>query len=120
MNKIQAYVRASKFYLTEELPLDFFELDEQEVTDFIRDNRWEPFEEWEPHGIWELIEDLAIDMLKIHELATVATLKEPEPKEPEPKCCQLCNSDDVFRTGTMLLLLERISIQTEHDGKHQY
>jgi len=92
MNKTQAYIRASKFYLTEELPLDFFELDEQEVTDFIRDNRWQPFEDWEPHGIWELIEDLAIDMLKIHELATVATLKEPE-------TCEFCDSPDVFHCG---------------------
>jgi len=91
MNKIQAYVRASKFYLTEELPLDFFELDEQEVTDFIRDNRWQPFEDWEPHDIWELIEDLAIDMLKI-QLATVATLKEPE-------TCEFCDSPDVFHCG---------------------
>ena len=117
MNKIQAYVRASKFYLTEELPLDFFELDEQEVTDFIRDNRWEPFEEWEPHGIWELIEDLAIDMLKI-QLATVATLKEPEPKEPEPKCCQLCNR--TYSALDYVTIAGTISIQTEHDGKHQY
>jgi hypothetical protein len=47
------------------LPEDFDKLDEQEVTDFIRDNRWEPFEEWEPHGIWELIEDLASEFLSI-------------------------------------------------------
>ena len=65
MNKTQAYIRASKFYLTEELPSDFFELDEQEVTDFIRENRWEPYEGWEPHGIWELIEELASEFLLI-------------------------------------------------------
>ena len=51
MNKTEAYITASKFYLTEELPSDFFELDEQDVTDFIRDNRWEPFEEWEPRHL---------------------------------------------------------------------
>ena len=65
MNKTQAYITASKFYLTEELPSDFFELDEQEVTDFIRDNAWQPFEQWEPHGIWDLIEDLASEFLRI-------------------------------------------------------
>ena len=65
MNKTEAYIRASKFYLTEELPSDFFELDEQDVTDFIRDNRWKPFEEWEPHGIWDLIEDLASEFLEV-------------------------------------------------------
>ena len=104
MNKIQAYVRASKFYLTEELPLDFFELDEQEVTDFIRDNRWQPFEDWEPHGIWELIDDLARDMLKIHELATIAT-PEPEPK-PEPECCEHCGSGDVLRSKLCYICFE--------------
>ena len=65
MNKAQAYITASKFYLSEPLPEDFDELDEQDVTDFIRDNKWEPFEEWEPHGIWELIEDLASEFLTI-------------------------------------------------------
>jgi len=65
MNKTEAYITASKFYLTEELPSDFFELDEQDVTDFIRDNRWKPFEEWESHGIWDLIEDLASEFLEV-------------------------------------------------------
>jgi len=65
MNKAQAYITASKFYLCEPLPEDFDELDEQEVTDFIQDNRWEPLEQWEPHGIWELIEDLASEFLTI-------------------------------------------------------
>ena len=65
MNKTEAYITASKFYLTDELPSNFDELDEQDVTDFIRDNRWEPFEEWEPHGIWDLIEDLASEFLEV-------------------------------------------------------
>ena len=65
MNKAQACITASKFYLCEPLPEDFDELDEQEVTDFIRDHQWEPFDRWEPHGIWELIEDLASEFLTI-------------------------------------------------------
>ena len=65
MTKTEAHIRASNFYLCEALPKDFDKLDEQEVTDFIRDNRWEPFEEWEPHGVWELIEDLASEFLLI-------------------------------------------------------
>ena len=68
MTKTQAYIRASKFYLSEELPSDFFELDEQEVTDFIQDNAWQPFEQWEPHGIWDLIEDLASEFLEVSNL----------------------------------------------------
>ena len=68
MNKTQAHIRASKFYLCEPLPENFDELDEQDVTNFIRENRWEPFEEWEPHGIWDLIEDLASEFLEISNL----------------------------------------------------
>ena len=64
MTKTEAHIRASNFYLCEALPEDFDKLDEQEVTDFIRENRWEPFEEWEPHGIC-LIEDLASEFLLI-------------------------------------------------------
>ena len=92
MNRSQAYVRASRFYLTEELPSKFDELDEQDIMDFIRDHRWQPFEDWEPHGIWELIDDLAKEILEIHELAT----PDPEP-EPKPETCKHCESDDVFR-----------------------
>ena len=65
MNKAQAYITASKFYLGEPFPENFDELDEYDVSDFIRDNRWQPFEDWEPHGIWELIEDLASEFLTI-------------------------------------------------------
>jgi len=68
MTKTQAYIRASKFYLSEELPPDFDELDEQNVTDFIRDNAWQPFEQWDSHGIWELIEDLANEFLEVSNL----------------------------------------------------
>jgi len=68
MTKTQAYIRASKFYLSEELPSDFFELDEQEVTDFIQDNAWQPFEQWEPRGIWDLIEDIASEFLEVSNL----------------------------------------------------
>ena len=65
MNKEEAHHLASRFYLTEGLPVDLFGLDEQEVYDFIEDHKWEPLEQWEPHGIWELIEDLAEEYLSI-------------------------------------------------------
>jgi hypothetical protein len=65
MTKTEAHIRAADFYLCEPLPEDFDKLDEQEVYDFIREHRWEPFEEWEPHGIWELIEDLASEFITI-------------------------------------------------------
>ena len=88
------------FYLTDKLPSNFDELDEQDIMDFIRDHRWEPFEQWEPHGIWELIDDLGRDMLKIHELATIATPEpEPEPAPKQPETCEFCDSEDIFHKG---------------------
>ena len=59
MKTTEAHILASRFYLTDELPADFDKLNEQEVMDFIKNHKWEPFEYWEPHGIWELIDDLA-------------------------------------------------------------
>lgn len=59
MNVNKAYILASRFYLTDELPADFDKLDEQEVMNFIEEHKWEPLEYWEPHGVWELIDDLA-------------------------------------------------------------
>ena len=101
MNRSQAYVRASKFYLTEELPEDILDLPSEEQDEFVEDHRWQPFECWSVHDVWELIDDLARDMLKIHELATLAT-PEPEPKpdpKPDPECCEHCNLFDVFSKG---------------------
>ena len=100
MNRTQAHIRASKFYLCEPLPEDFDELDEYGLMDFIRDHRWQPFEDWGSQGIWELIDDLAIDMLKIHELATIATPEpEPEPAPKQPETCEFCDSEDIFHKG---------------------
>ena len=65
MTKTESHISASRFYLCEELPIDFDALDEQEVMNFIEDNKWQPLEDWEAHGIWELIEDLASEFMKI-------------------------------------------------------
>ena len=59
MKKTEAYITSSKFYLCEPLPENFDELDEQDITDFIKENKWEP------HGIWELIEDLAAEFINV-------------------------------------------------------
>ena len=63
MRKEKAYIIASSHFLCYEFPKGLIDKDESEVIDFIRDNKWEPFETWEPHGIWNLIEDLAEDFL---------------------------------------------------------
>ena len=68
MTKTQAHIRASRYYLTDELPSNFDELDEQALKDFIREHRWEPLEHWESREIWELIEDLASEFLEVSNL----------------------------------------------------
>ena len=108
MNRSQAYVRASKFYLTEELPENILDLPSEEQDEFVEDHRWQPFECWSVHDVWELIDDLAEDMLKIHELATIAT-PEPEPKpdhKPDPECYEHCGNADVLRSRLCYICFE--------------
>jgi hypothetical protein len=65
MNKTAAYIKASRFYLTEELPTNLFDLGEQEIMDFIQDRKWQPFEYWQAHEVWELIEGLAEEFQEV-------------------------------------------------------
>lgn len=65
MNKTQAYIRASKFYLTDELPEDFENLTEDETIQFINENVWQPFEMWDPFDVLEMIDDLASEFICI-------------------------------------------------------
>lgn len=64
MTQEKAYIIASSHFLCNEFPKGLLDKDDCEVMDFIRDNKWEPFESWEPSGIWGLIEGLAEDFLK--------------------------------------------------------
>ena len=65
MTKTEAYIRASRFYLSEELPQDFESLDEEDVVTFIHENVWEPFDLWDSYDVLELIDDLACEFLDI-------------------------------------------------------
>lgn len=86
MNKKQAITIASRFYLTHEIPdtLD----DVQEVLGFIGSNLWQPYDGWSVDDAWDLIQDLAKEMLRIHELATLATKEDPD-------TCEFCESEDM-------------------------
>lgn len=68
MTRSQAYVRASKFYLSEELPEGILDLPSEEQDEFVEDHRWEPFECWSVHDVWELINELASEFLEISNL----------------------------------------------------
>jgi hypothetical protein len=59
MNIEKAYRLASQQYLTAELPEDWQQMDEEEFNSFLKDNAWEPFENWEGSDIWEQIDQTA-------------------------------------------------------------
>lgn len=59
MNIEKAYRLASQQYLIADLPKDWQEMDEEEFYSFLKDNAWEPFENWEGSDIWEQIDQTA-------------------------------------------------------------
>lgn len=65
MTKEQALIRASAHYLTEPIPEDFFDWNEQKQNTFLTLNAWQPFEEYPPEDIYQCIDDLALDMMNI-------------------------------------------------------
>ena len=58
-NQQRMLIRASGFYLTQHLTLELIEGDESDLTEFIGDHLWEPFENWPVEDVYELISELA-------------------------------------------------------------
>ena len=50
---------ASGQFLTEPFPDNYEQWSNEKLDDFIDDNKWEPFENYDPSFIWEQIEHLA-------------------------------------------------------------
>ena len=46
-------------FLTEPFPDNYEQWSNEKLDDFIDDNKWEPFENYDPSFIWEQIEHLA-------------------------------------------------------------
>ena len=65
MTKEQALIRASAHYLTEPIPEDFFDWAESKQNIYIAVHAWQPFEEFCPEDIYQMIDDLALDMMNI-------------------------------------------------------
>ena len=53
---------ASGHFLTENLPDNYDQWSNEKLDDFIDDNKWEPFENYDPSFIWEQIEHLALSV----------------------------------------------------------
>jgi len=57
----ESIIWASGHYLTNHLPNDYDEWEEEELDKFLEDNAWEMVEGASPKYIWEYIENLAYD-----------------------------------------------------------
>ena len=55
-------VWASGHFLTENLPDDYDQWNDEKLDDFIDDHIWEPFEDLDPSFIWDQILNLAKSM----------------------------------------------------------
>jgi len=60
-----ALITASGGYLTAHLPDDFDLWDEERLDQFLLDNMWEPFEFYSAHQIWEVIDSMADDIVRM-------------------------------------------------------
>ena len=59
----EAFIRASSHFLTDEYPVDWQDMTEEELLKFIDENQWHHFEDCDPEYVWEHIETLAQDFI---------------------------------------------------------
>ena len=63
----KAIQSASAFFLCEELPDGWENLEQEELHEFIMDTIWEPLENWEAGSVFELIENAAYSTISFLE-----------------------------------------------------
>jgi len=61
ITEVESIIWASGHYLTEKLPEEYVDWEDQKLDDYIRDNVWQPFEDYEVSFIGECIVELAYD-----------------------------------------------------------
>lgn len=57
--------RASAQFLAERLPDNWQDMSDHALDQFMTDHAWEPFEHWDTHDVWELIEEVAMEYYNI-------------------------------------------------------
>ncbi|MGB0356508.1 MAG: hypothetical protein ACPGII_10615 [Opitutales bacterium] len=66
MKETTDYYRiASEFYLSDTLPHDYLDMDDDDFHACLEQNAWEPFEYWSGDAINESIQDLSVAMENI-------------------------------------------------------
>ena len=61
------FIRLSGHFLAVHLEDDFFELDEDAQMAYISEYAWEPFEYHEPEDVYDLIDNLTEDVMRLME-----------------------------------------------------
>lgn len=61
------FIRLSGHFLAVHLEDDFFELDEDAQMAYISEYAWEPFEYHEPEDVYDLIDNLTDDVMRLME-----------------------------------------------------
>ena len=58
----RCFIWASGHYLSDSLEPDFFDLETQNQFEFLKENAWEPFEDYRGKDIYQYISQLAWDI----------------------------------------------------------
>ena len=58
----RCFIWASGHYLSDSLEPDFFDLETQNQFEFLQENAWHPFENYQGKDIYDYIYDLACDI----------------------------------------------------------
>ena len=59
------FARMSGHFLAAHLPDDWHEWEEEKLEQYMLDNHWEPFEYWDVHDMYELIDGLTVDVIDL-------------------------------------------------------
>jgi len=61
----EIFARMSANFLATPLPSDWDTWEEEKLDNFLSDNHWEPFEYWDVNDVYELIDQLTIDVMNL-------------------------------------------------------
>ena len=61
----EIFARMSANFLATPLPSDWDTWEEEKLDNFISDNHWQPFEYWDVNDVYELIDQLTIDVMNL-------------------------------------------------------
>lgn len=61
------FIRLSGHFLAEHLPSDYFTYEDEDQMQFIVDHAWQPFEYHSPEDVYDFIDSLTDDVMRLME-----------------------------------------------------